>query len=331
MFQRPPRLLLCRPQAGLTDMFGVIGRCIHYADRFNRTIIVEMDYEGSLHFRDDLSKYFVSHDKNILLSSKGFSEKLDGLSAFPKTVTGRVNSYEAKYSETVDNYFVELDGNLLSFNLKQDYDEPLLLLHAAGGTVQNAERILRRISLTRLVQDELKARMAILGETYTSLHIRYTDFITDFQERVELLGKEIKGPIFLATDNPKALDFCQNIFGKDRVFNFTTFPKTAGKAIHSDLEMDARTSNVDAICDLVMLAAAQKYYYFPLSKKQKTWTVYSGYSELAQMLHTDKALFGQFTGQVPFDLKAKIRLKLHKLRRRFKGMVLKIVAPLNRR
>ncbi len=87
------RLLLCRPQAGLTDILSQIGKCLRYADRFNRTVIVEMDFKGAVHFRDDFGVYFTSHDPRLVLSSRAFTSQFDRLVAFPSNLTGRINSY----------------------------------------------------------------------------------------------------------------------------------------------------------------------------------------------------------------------------------------------
>jgi hypothetical protein len=38
-----PRLLVCRPQGGLKDMLCQIEQCCRYAERFDRTVLVETD------------------------------------------------------------------------------------------------------------------------------------------------------------------------------------------------------------------------------------------------------------------------------------------------
>ena len=163
--------------------------------------------------------------------------------------------------------------------------------------------------------------MAAIGGPYTSLHIRYTDYMTDHQDRILELKNEISGPIFLATDNRKAMEFCQKIFGTERVFNFTTFPEVDGQPIHSDMKMDARTSNLDAICDVIMLAAAKNYHFFPLSITQRKWAKFSGYSEFAHMLHKDKALFNHFLGVRSLGKVPRLQLAALKIGRRVKGLV----------
>lgn len=316
-----PRLLLCRPQAGLTDTLCQIGKCLRYADKFGRKIVVEMDFPGAVHFRDDFSIYFTSHDSRLILSSKGFRPQFDNLQAFPSSLSGRVNSYVGVWKKKFENIVDAADDQLLSFDFRKNYTQPLLVHHAAGGGMRNVKVALRRLSVTKLIQDEVRLRTALIGGPYTSLHIRYTDYVTDFQDRLLELKEKISGPIFLATDNRKALEICQKLFGKKRVFSFAKFPKVDGQPIHSDMKMNAKTSNVDAICDVIMLATAKTYYFFPLIATHRKWVNFSSFSEFAQMLHSDEQLLKHFLGVQKFSAVARVKFRFLKFCRQVKGSI----------
>ena len=326
----PERLLLCRPQAGLTDMFSRIGGCVRYADIFGRHVIVEMDFKGAEHFRDDFSYYFVSHDRQLTLSSANYVERFDHLKTHPASFTGRVNSYKAQYSLAVEAIADVETGEIPSFDFGKDYPEPLLLSHAAGGGLRKAEIALRRLSLSKVLSDEVHARLNRIGAAYTSIHIRNTDFTTDYKARVEALQDRISGPIYVATDNLDVLTYCRNLFGQDRVFNFSMLPNDAGHPMHSNQMLDARTHNIDAICDLILLASAKTYNFFPLSNPHLTGAKYSGFSKLAELLHKDQALLRQFIDAGSFGTVARLRLKLRKLIYRGLGLTSSLMPTIGR-
>jgi hypothetical protein len=313
------RLLLCRPQAGLTDVFSRIGRCVRYADSFGRQVIVEMDFVGAQHFRDDFEYYFVSHDGDLFLSSVKYSKRFDQLKANPKCFSGRINSYVATYSLKVEAIADVETGDIPCFDFSTDHVEPLLLYHASGGGLRKAKIALRRISLSAEVKQVVQARLSRLSRNYTSIHIRNTDFATDYKAHLSRVKSEIDGPIYVATDNCEVLNYCREIFGESRIYNFSNLPNEAGRPIHSNATLDARQHNIDAIADLILLASAQRYYYFPVFNANTEGVSYSGFSKFAELLHNDKQLLRQFVDANFFGVVARVRFKARKILYRLLG------------
>ena len=293
---------------------------MRYADRYGREVIVELDFATASHFRDDFSFYFTSHDANLILTSAGVRADFDQLQTFPPEFKGRISSYRAQFSTSVMASVDVETGRIPNFDFSRDYSEPLLLSHASGGGIRKAEIALRRLSLSEELRCEVQNRLARIGGSYTSIHIRNTDFTTDYQMRVEALAGKISGPIYVATDNQEALQFCKTLFGNTRAFNFSTLPDDGGKPMHSNALLDARQSNFDAICDLILLASATTYYFFPLSNPQLTGATYSGFSRLAELLHKDKALLRQFVDSREFGSFARLRLRGRKMLYRCFGL-----------
>jgi hypothetical protein len=313
----PQRILLCRPQGGLTDILSQIGKCCRYAAMFDRTVVVETNFLGTTYFRDDFSNYFVSHDSSLILSSLKFASQFEDLKAVPAKFSGRINHYSAKYNDDLAA-FAEVDcSDVTSFNFGRNYDEPLLLHHSAGGGLRKAEISLRRLSITPMLRQCVEHRLNKIGGAYTSIHIRHTDYSTDYRSRILRLQHTISGAIFVATDNREALDFCRNTFGADRVFNFSHLPEKAGSPIHSAAGLDARQSNLDAIVDLLLLALASAYYYFPINENNSS-AAFSGFSLLADLLHKDRKLLAQFVSSTEFGLTA--RLRLHSGKAYYRGL-----------
>jgi hypothetical protein len=304
-----PRILLCRPQGGLTDILSQIGKCCRYADQHGRMVYVETDFAGNAYFRDEFSQYFMSHDPNLILTSRDIAGRLDVLDVVPAAMKGRIHSYQASYDLQLKG-FAEPGGSVVTtFDFDQDHEQPLLLHHAMGGGLRKAEIALRRLSITAMVHSCVEERLARIGEAFTSIHIRHTDYSTDFQDRILKLKDDIVGPIFVATDNRQVLEFCSEIFGSGRVFSFSALPDQAGSPIHSNTKLDARASNLDAISDLLLLARAKKYHYFPIAEGAAT---FSGFSLLADVLHRNPQLLMQFMQPEAFGNLAQLRLKARK-------------------
>lgn len=280
---RTPRLLLCRPSAGLFDLLCQIDKACRYAEQTDRLIVVDTNFHSTKFFKDDFSKYFVSRQPHLRLDPSQFATALNELAVFPKVIFGNINAYSTEFDFSVKNFVEKESREILSFDFSQNYSEPLLV-HHAGGRDGIALATLGRIRLRDEITDILLDRLRSIGSPYTAIHIRDTDYRTDYQQAIERLKSTIRGPIFLATDNRNSLDFLRSIFGEDRVFSFANLPLEAGKPPHIfDEGQPVYEVNRDAIVDLLMLGLSREFHFFPLSKNQ-FGARYSGYSIIANQL-----------------------------------------------
>jgi hypothetical protein len=290
------RLLLCRPQGGLTDILSQIGKACRYADRYNRVVIVQTDFTGAINFRDDFSRYFVSLDKNLVLSAAGLQEIFDQLDVAPKFLSGRVNSYFATLDKKLGNFVENETQEALSFDFGRDYAEPLLVHHAQGGGMRKTRIALRRLALRTDVLDIARARVKKIGSEYVGLHVRNTDYQSDYRERIEKLKREINLPVFVATDDRDVVAFCEDRFRPNRVYSFARLPDQSGQPAHYDKTLVAQDANRDVIADLIMLVLAKDYYFLPIRKADGAGgPAYSGFSLLADMLRKNRKFRAQFT------------------------------------
>ena len=89
----------------------------------------------------------------------------------------------------------------------QKYDEDLLLYNTGGGgNISND--LLRLLTINDWIVKEFAKRYNTITKPYTSIHVRNTDYKTDYvsfynknKERID------KADIFLATDSKDALDY----------------------------------------------------------------------------------------------------------------------------
>jgi hypothetical protein len=278
------RILLCRPQGGLNDILSEIGKCLSYARRFDRLVIVETDYVNLTHFNDRFETYFKSTDPRLILDAADFSALFDQLRAHPEFIHGRVNGYRDRIN------LVGVDdetGRHVTFDFTQDYEAPLIVHHANGQQKgRNAMIALQSLALSDALKAQLKNRMERLGPEYSAIHIRHTDYKTDYKNRIERLKLKNTGPVFIATDNRAVLDYCTSFFGEARVFSLSHLPDDGGAPLHYSRSAEgARQRNSDAVLDLFTLTLATDYYFFPrLSGRWQMRPSYSGFSVLADRL-----------------------------------------------
>ena len=288
---RAQRLLLCRPQGGLNDMLCQVERACRYAERRDRTVVVETDCPSTRTFKDSLARYFVSQQARLVLDAAEFRNLFDALDVYPHALRGRVNTYEARFSPKTGYVDVET-GRQLSFDFSRDYEEPLLIHHQSGGG-QISLGALARMRLQDSVVDMLAERLSVTGPVYAGIHIRNTDLRTDYQPHVRQWANELTDRIFVATDNRETLAECRRILGEDRVYSFAQLPAEAGQPLHHMADAPDRFRiNADAILDLIMLALAIDLRATGV-EANPFGTKYSGYSVLAANLHRAKALLAR--------------------------------------
>lgn len=284
------RILLCRPQGGLNDMLCQIEKCCQYAEQTARIVIVDTNYKHARYFKDDLENYFVSRSPRLVLSARRHAEALNGLRVFPEFLAGRVNEYtSARNHET--GLECESETRLpVTFDFSRDYPHPLLVHHQSGGG-EISILALMRMRLQAALASELMRRIDSIGAPYSAIHVRHTDYQTNYRQAIEELKCAPDGLLFVATDNRRVLEEFIAELGEERVFSFSASSLSSGEPIHRLRPADAGSfaRNRDAILDLFMLALSEKLYLLKLeNKRDTTFSAYSGFSRLARNLWSSK-------------------------------------------
>ena len=289
----PDKLLLCRPQGGLNDILSEVGKCLAYARKFNRLLIVETDYVNTHHFQDRFDHYFISHDDRMILNAAPFR--------------GQIAQHEVKPAIGINDYDSGLGGAPLTFDFAIDHAEPLLLHDSAGRQKKwNAQIALASLSLAPALREALQKRLVALGPNFTALHIRHTDYKTDYKRNLLKINFRGADPIFLATDNAAVVADCTALLGKTRVMTFTALTSKPGQPLHHGQDRhNVRQRNEDAILDVLTLASAKHLIFFRRDNgRREVLPTYSGFSVLADRLHHDRRLLhfvttGQWDDRLP--------------------------------
>jgi hypothetical protein len=174
------KFLLCRPRGGFNDTLNQIEWCFRYAERFNRTLIIDTEYLVATGIGVNFSKMFRLTRPNtqifLELTAK-LTQHLNTLSTYPHACFGRLDSYQTRLNEQCK--FIDItSGVALTFNFNKDYSEDVLLHDQLGGGQLGID-CLRRLRLTdSFRQDVLPLLQPLLGKTHLGIHIRNTDFMT---------------------------------------------------------------------------------------------------------------------------------------------------------
>jgi hypothetical protein len=287
------RLLLCRPAGGLNDILCQIGKACWYGEKFNRIVVVDTKYVSN-GFADAFSNYFLSTSASLILNPKPFAHLFDALSVVPETLAKRVSSYAAAYDAELNCPVDKDTGAPLTFDFERDYSQELLV-HQAWGGGDLSLTALARMRVHDSVVDVLRDRLKVIGEPYDAVHIRHTDYKTDYRPMLCKLKGKLSRHVFLATDNRDAVAFCRAVLGEDRVFSFAKLPDRAGVPLHHTRLDDPYRRNVDAIVDLLMLSLSRKYYFFKIEDAANR---YSGFSRLAKNLKNNSTLRTKLIGNL---------------------------------
>jgi hypothetical protein len=288
------KYVLCRPQGGFNDMLSQIEKCYVYAKKENRTVIVDASYSANETWHDSLDRYFTSIDESLILNISSISESIESMTVYPESLFGRLNTYKGKFDrEKIKRCDVET-GEILSFNFNKSYPHQLLLHHQAGGS-SKAINALTRLKLNKSLVEELFKRLKIIGGRYTGVHVRNTDYQTNYHGILNKLEKSNIKRLFLATDSATVFnDFLSSNF-KGKIYNFTSRLSTDGRPIHKRVDSkDVYDRNVDCVLDVLLLALANRLHVLRIKKTR--FSNQSGYSILARNLSRNKAVLKRFIG-----------------------------------
>lgn len=283
------RFLLCRPAGGFYDMLCQIGACCVYADKWNRIVLVDTSHPTTEYFRDRFSNYFGSLRRNLVLDISGIRRFLAKLPVHPAELSGRLHEYVAVAGKPCGPMVDQATGIPLTFDFTRDHDHPLLVHHTWGRS-RFPLQALERMRLHPALRLEVIRRMKEIGAPFTGLHVRATDYQTDYRAGIADLKGKLAGPVFVATDNRQVLDFIRAECPDADVYSFSSLPEE-GRPLHdlSRQKGDVYEINRDAIVDVLMLAHAKTLYAFRLQPNPLGANL-SGYSRLAFDLRRNRQL-----------------------------------------
>lgn len=283
----------------MNDMLGQLEACCRYAELAGRTVIVDTAYPGAANFRDPIDRYFASRQGRLLFGLDKAPGALAAATVMPEFLQGRVNSYvpvwgpsgiwNEQLGRDWNGWIDSQTGQRLSFDFGVGHRHELLVHHSQGRNPL-AMFALMRMQLRPALGDELRRRLGAIGGPYDAIHVRHTDYRSDYAARLQALAASPPDRLFVATDNAAVLEQFRAALGAQRVFSFSALPDRPGEPLHRpSADADLFERNRDAIVDLLMVALARQVIRVKLS----AGPAYSGFTELAHNLWSAKPVLKQ--------------------------------------
>jgi hypothetical protein len=292
------KLLLCIPRGGLNDTLCQIEKCRQYAKQFDRMLYLDSRRSGLL---DEFSIYFKVLDTSgvtVVTPSTTFDYgMLNKLSVMPSVVAGKIDTYSFTFSKERRNWCEELSGDLLTFDMTIDHDGDLLL-HEQGGGGSLSHSLIPHLRFSDELKATIELRLASLPEKYVAIHVRNTDYKSEYHSFFESIkDRVVDQTLLVCSDDATVIAEAKGYFSRSSVINITNTNVTNQKPLHRPTSYENSEQRIDAtfnaITDLVALASAEKLF-FPQVEKTSLSGVKSlsssGFSRLAQHLHRNKVL-----------------------------------------
>jgi hypothetical protein len=169
--------------------------------------------------------------------------------------------------------------------------EQLIIHHRSGGG-DYAIHALSMLQLRKQVQQHVRSKLEICGPDYDALHIRHTDYQTNYVPFVKEIKPKLENrTLLLCSDNPDVIDTVREMLDQTQVvvLSETLGEKRVrpGNPLHRNGSRDRafiRKRNIDMITDLMAMGKARHLYFTQIINKRWNHS-YSGFSRLAKHLH----------------------------------------------
>lgn len=290
------RILVCRPEGGLNDMFCQIQKCIWYCKKFGRSLV--LDTQRTRIFCDEWEHYFCFQQTTLDSYTDAFEindlisriRPIDVMfpEIFESLMTGRVD-----FSDALNFHW---HGRRLSFDFSMDHAEKALFHHQCGGG-SYSHGFLSQICLQPTLVKRLERKLSKLPLFYDGIHCRNTDLksnLKDFKLPTRKRG------VFLATDSYSAQKHFSGMLGNAYLY-------LSDSELDGDLPLheqnrpheQKRLFNENAICDLLALGLSIDLY---------ATNPTSGYSSLATFLNRNPLVILKMLSGNGSSLKTKARV-----------------------
>jgi hypothetical protein len=311
--ERPPsaqRFVLCRPRGGLNDTLCQIEKCWKYAETHGRRLVI--DTRRSCLFGEFID-YFVPNDcsdVSVTLEDEDLA-RLNQLECVPGSLRGRLGSYTTAF--TSEGRYIDIESSApLTFDFNRSFSESVLVHEQCGGGQQSFD-LLRRVTLSPSSRHFVVSACRRLPSEYAALHVRNTDYRTDYEDFLRFVASSLNGgSILICSDDPQVLIDARSMFDRTEVLTVRSPPLvSAGKPLHrySSHENDdqRRAAAYDSIADLVALGRATDFHFSDVTRGYP-----SGFSRLAEFLCNNEDVVAALMGEPhPERLASDVRRRTH--------------------
>ncbi|MEP6355049.1 MAG: hypothetical protein ABJ081_00005, partial [Hyphomicrobiales bacterium] len=204
-----PKVVLCRPRGGLNDTLCQIERCWSYCLEYNRKLILDSYNSGLV---DDFSNYFEPRDDAIIYKAPDWLKNIASF-LLPKKMKRKERIdiwlflqgryYFAVWNERRLKFVSKYTLRKINFSIRRRHRRWLLIHEDSGGGERSSE-CLKRLKFTKKVSVEIINRLSKIEKPYSAVHIRNTDYQTDYVRFFEDIAPKVKGKNLLVCSDDHA-------------------------------------------------------------------------------------------------------------------------------
>ena len=326
------KYVLCIPRGcGFNDLLCQISEAHGFALKTGRTLLIDTRLSGLADSLSNYFELVEPDDKIILGLEPDGLRRLNRLSCFPREYEGRIDWIYHRFMavDTLKSrkwpcfnsilrmarilmYVIqneELDTISRKTGFVADYlkagrkHRPIefekleghpadLIVHHMSGGGEGSMGTLGILRFKRETARDIDLRIRFLGSDYDAVHIRNTDYKSDFKTFLERIEPKLSGRrILLCTDDSGVISVARETLSRSEIVVVEkSFPSDGmrGRPLHHQWRSSKesiRRNNTDMFAELVGMSKARNLYYPTLIENIHKASV-SGFSTLAQNLRS---------------------------------------------
>jgi hypothetical protein len=290
MLSKSDKFVLCVPHGGLNDSLCQIELCWQYCEKNGRKLIIDLSNSGFMvgNFFDYFS--LINEVKDVDVMSSHIVKYLNSMRCYPHEFKGKIHRISFLWNKESHMFYDLHTGRALTFDFSKKYYESVLIHEQCGGG-SLSYNFFDRIEFNLQLKSIIKNRLEILPSNYISIHVRNTDYRTEYEYHLKSLIGELDGEnILICSDDASVFGFVRSNFLRSNIFTLSEPMIFHNKPIHVksnyDNDTTRRTATVNAFIDLMGMAFSKKLYTFKSVAGNR-----SGYSRLAQYLNENKNIY----------------------------------------
>jgi hypothetical protein len=288
------KIVFLKALSGLVDMLLQVQKCYEYAKKYNRDLYIDSTASGLL---DSLDNYFIAVDR-VYFGKPVLQNNIE-YSYFPPCLTDL--NYESLWNPTIRKNIHKQTSMPLTFDFAKPYEEDILV-HEQGAVGGDIIKPFEWLRLNEKVRVHIVSIIEKLG-SYDAVHVRNTDYKTDYKTFFENIKDKLGNKVVLCTDDLQCQLYAKSFFG-DKLHIVTELPDTQGRPLHNNRNLDRYSINLNTLADLFILASGENLYFStvlpdPYYSYTLSGTSTSSFSRLANALHerpdlVKKILYGGY-------------------------------------
>ena len=162
---------------------------------------------------------------------------------------------------------------------------------------------LKLLRLNEYIRKQIFERLKDLPDDYDAIHIRHTDYRTNYEAFIQSISNELIGrTVLVCSDNADVIQFAKKNLMCSKVVSVTSFDelstdpcslRPAHYQWHLPLDI-RRNRNISMLAELVGLSKSGHFFYTTV--KKDSFEGYSGFSKLAEGLRKNQDILMNWLG-----------------------------------